>query len=123
MGWHQRDPEGGVRFAASPGAVEGYEGRRVEGAAYRPPAGYLFTDEAGATWWIIFQISPDPGSHGSEVRGDVLACSAAHQERVHVRVLASDVLRVDADAAFRQNPPSSYEEAVEVAASIPRTDT
>jgi hypothetical protein len=112
-----------VRFAASPGAVEGYEGRRVEGAAYRPPAGYLFRDEAGDTWWIIFQISPDPGSHGSEVRGDVLACSAAHEELVHVRVLASDVLRVDADAAFRQDAPFSYEAAVKVSASIPRADT
>ncbi len=123
MGWHQGDTDGGVRFAASPHAVEGYEGRGVEGAAYRPPAGHLFTDEAGDAWWIIFQISPNPGSHGSKVRGDVLACSAAHEELVHVRVLASDVLRVDADAAFRQDAPLSYEEAAEVAASIPRADT
>lgn len=119
MGWHQGDTEDGVRFAALPDAVEGYQGRGVEGAAYRPRAGYLFRDEAGATWWIIFQISPDPGSQESKVRGQVLACSAAHNEPVHVRVLASDVLRIDADAAFRQSAPFSYEEAVEVAASIP----
>lgn len=123
MGWHQGDAGGGVRFAAPPEAVEGYDGRGVEGAAYRPRAGYLFRDGAGATWWIIFQVAPGPGSHGSKVRGDVLACSAAYDELVHVRVLAPDVLRVDADAAFRQNSPFSYEEAAEVAARIPRADT
>lgn len=123
MGWHQGDTEGGVRFAALPDAVEGYEGRGVEGAAYRPRADYLFRDESGATWWIIFQRSPDSGPHESKVRGEVLGCSAAHNEPVHVRVLASDVLRIDADVAFRQNSPFSYEEAVEVAASIPRADT
>jgi hypothetical protein len=123
MGWEQGDTEGGVRFAASPEAVEGYENRGVEGTAYRHRAGYLFRDEAGAAWWIIFQLSGDPGSHGSKVRGDVLACSAANDELVHVRVLASDVLRVNVDAAFRHNPPSSYEEAVGVAASIHRNDT
>jgi hypothetical protein len=122
MGWDQGQPDGGLRFAASPDAVEGYEGRGVEGAAYRPPAGHLFRDEAGNTWWIIFQVSPDPGSHGSKVRGDVLACSAASDEVVHVRVLASDVLRLDADVAFRQDAPFSYEAAVKVAASIPRAD-
>lgn len=122
MGWHQGDTDGGVRFVASPDAVEGYGGRGVEGAAYRPPAGSLFRDAAGATWWIIFQISPGSGSHGSKVRGDVLACSAAYDELVHVRVLASDVLRVNADAAFRQDALLSYEAAVEVAASIPRAD-
>ena len=72
---------------------------------------------------VDFQISPDSGSHGSKVRGDVLACSAAHDELVHVRVLAPDVLRDDASAAFRQNTPLSNEEAVKVAASIPRADT
>ena len=123
MGWHQGDTDGGVRFAALPDAVEGYEGRGVEGAAYRPRAGHLFRDGSGAAWWIIFQISPDPGSHESKVRGEVLACSAADDEPVHVRVLASNVLRIDADAAFRHNAPFSYEEAVEVAANIPRTDS
>jgi hypothetical protein len=120
MGWNQGQAEGGLRFAASPDTVQGYEGRGVEGAAYRPPAGYLFRDVSGDTWWIIFQMSPDMGSNGPKVRGDVLACSAASDELVHVRVLASDVLRVDADAAFRQNAPFSYEEALEVAANIDR---
>jgi hypothetical protein len=120
MSWHQGDGEGGVRFAAPPEAVEGYDGRGVEGAAYCPPAGYLFRDEAGDTWWIIFQMSPQAGSLRSQARGDVLACSASYDELVHVRVLASDVLRVEADTAFRQNAPSSYEEAVEVASRIPR---
>ncbi|QHK21151.1 hypothetical protein GU243_17140 [Pseudarthrobacter psychrotolerans] len=52
---------------------------------------------------------------------DVLGCSESHDELVHVRVLASNVTRVDADAAFRQNTPSSYEEVAAVAARIPRT--
>jgi hypothetical protein len=120
MTWHQGEAAGGIRFAAPPEAVEGYDGRGVEGAVYLPPAGYLFRDDAGDTWWVIFQISPGSVSHGAQVRGDVLGCSAAYDERVHVRVLAPDVLRVDADAAFRQNTPLSYEEAVEVAATIPR---
>jgi hypothetical protein len=119
MSWHQGDAEGGVRFAAPPDAVEGYDGRGVDGAAYCRPAGCLFKDKAGDTWWIIFQPPPDSGPHGNQIRGDVLGCSAAHGELVHVRVLAAGVFRVDADAAFRQNAPFSYEEAVEVAASIP----
>jgi hypothetical protein len=123
MAWHQGDTEGGVRFAAPQEAVEGYEGRGVEGPVYHPRAGYLFRDEAGATWWIIFQIYSDSRSHGSKVRGDILACSAAYDELVHVQVLAFDVLRADADAAFRQHTPFTYEEAVEVATSIPRADT
>jgi hypothetical protein len=36
-----------------------------------------------------------------------------------VRVLAANVSRAEADAAFRENTPSSYEEAVRVAARIP----
>ena len=36
MGWNQGDKEGGLRFAASPDDVEGYDGRGVEGAAYSP---------------------------------------------------------------------------------------
>ena len=123
MVWHQKDGEGGVRFAAPPDSVEGYGGRGVDGAAYSSSAGYLFNDKAGDTWWIIFQIPPDSGSHGSKVRGDVVACSAAYDELVHVRVLAADVLRNHADAAFRQKAPFSYEEAAEVAASIPRAGT
>ena len=120
MGPHQEDTDSGLRFAAPPDSVEGYGGRGVDGAAYRPPAGYLFRDEAGAAWWIIFQVSPGSDSHGPKVRGDVLGCSEAYDELVHVRVLATDVLRMDADAAFRQQSPSSYEEAANVAAGIPR---
>lgn len=44
----------------------------------------------------------------------------AYDELVHVRVLAADVLRVDADTAFRRNAPSSYEEAELIASRIPR---
>jgi hypothetical protein len=120
MSWHQGDGEGGVRFAAPPEAVEGYDGRGVDGAAYFPRSGYLFADDAGDPWWIIFQISPGTGSRRAQVRGDVLGCSAVHDELVHVRVLAADVLRVDADAAFRQNLPISFEEAAGVAARLPR---
>ncbi|MDQ0634300.1 hypothetical protein QFZ40_002209 [Arthrobacter pascens] len=108
-----------MRFVARPEAVEGYEGRGVDGAVYRPPAGSLFRDESGATWWIIFQASPGSGPHGPKVKGDVLACSAAHDQLVHVRVLARDVLCVEADAAFHDKAPNTYEEALDVAASIP----
>lgn len=120
MSWHQGDGEGGVRFAAPPDSVEGYDGRGVDGAAYFPRGGYLFADDAGDPWWVIFQISPGTGPRRSQVRGDVLGCSAVHDEVVHVRVLAADVLRVDADAAFRQNAPLSFEEAAGVAARLPR---
>jgi len=118
MSWHQGDGEGGIRFAAPPEVVEGFHGRGVDGAAYFPRAGYLFTDEAGDSWWIIFQISPGRVSRRALVRGDVLGCSEVHDELVHVRVLAADVLRVDADAAFAQNPPLSFEEGVAVAARL-----
>lgn len=120
MSWHQGDGEGGIRFAAPPESVAGYDGRGVDGAAYFPAGGLLFTDNAGDPWWIIFQVSPGAVVPRTQVRGDVLGCSAVHDEVVHVRVLAADVLRVDADAAFRQNPPLSFEEAVEVAARLPR---
>lgn len=117
---HEQHGATGLRFAATPQAVEGYSGRGVDGTAYRPPSGYLFMDKSSGTWWIIFQEFPDAGSHGSRAQGDVLGCSESHDELVHVRVLASNVNRVDADAAFRQNAPSSYEEAAEVASRIPR---
>jgi hypothetical protein len=110
----------GLRFAAAPEDVEGYDGRGVDGIAYRPPGGYLFRDKSGGTWWIIFHEFLDDDSHKSRGRGDVLGCSESHEELVHVRVLASNVKRVEADAAFRQNTPSSYEDAVNVAARIPQ---
>ena len=120
MGPHRDDFDGGLRFAAPPDSVEGYGGRGVDGAAYRPPGGYLFRDKAGDTWWIIFQVSPDPLSHGPKVRGDVLGCSESYDELVHVRVLATDVLRAVAAAAFRNQVPSSYAEAATGAARMPR---
>jgi hypothetical protein len=120
MSWRDVDGAGGVRFAAPPEEVTGFKGHGVEGAAYLPRAGILFTDAAGDPWWVIFQESPGTYARRTQVRGDVLACSAAHDELVHVRVLAADVLRVDADAAFRQNSPLSLEEAAEVTARIPR---
>ena len=113
----------GLRFAATPEAVEGYSGRGVDGTAYRPPGGYLFRDQAGDNWWIIFQELPHTASQRSSVHGDVLGCSESHDELVHVRVLASNVTRADADAAFRQKIPSSYEEVAAVAARIPRAAT
>lgn len=112
--------EAGLRFAATPEAVEGYGGRGVDGTAYRPPAGYLFQDRTGGQWWIIFQEFPHAGSRRPAIYGDVLACPETHDELVRVRVLASNVNRVDADAAFEQNGPSNYEEAVEITARIPR---
>lgn len=117
MSW---DDAGGVRFDAPAHAVVGYQGRGVDGAAYLPPTGILFVDAAGDPWWIIFQESAGIHSRRALVRGDVLACSEHPDELVHVRVLAADVLRTDADAAFRQNAPVSLEEAAEVAAHIPR---
>jgi hypothetical protein len=98
--------------------VEGYGGRGVDGYAYRPPGNHLFKDKSGGAWWIIFHESDDD-PHQSRRRGDVLACSESEEELVHVRILASNVGRMEADAAFRQNAPSSYEEAVEVATRIP----
>jgi hypothetical protein len=116
-GYAARD---GIRFAALPGSVDGYGGRGVDGDAYRSPQGYLFTDSSGERWWIVFQPAPGKAPRNAWVRGDVLACSAGHGEAVHVWVLAKDVLREDADAAFRDSRPSSYENAAGVAAGIPR---
>jgi hypothetical protein len=120
MSWRDVDGADGVRFAAEPKEVVGYQGRGVEGAAYLPRGGILFKDAAGDPWWVIFQESPGTDPRRARVRGDVLACSATHDELVHVRVLAADVLRVEADAAFRHNPPLSFEDAAEVAAGIRR---
>lgn len=120
MNWRDVDGAGGVRFAAPPEDVVGFQGRGVDGTAYLPRGGILFLDAAGDPWWVIFQESPGNYSRRALVRGDVLACSEHHDELVHVRILAADVLRADADAAFRQNAPLSFEDAAEVAARIPR---
>ena len=121
MTGHREDRNAGLRFAAAPEAVEGYFGGGVDGAAYRPPGDYLFRDQSGINWWIIFQELPGIDPHGPRTHGDVLACSESHDELVHVRVLATNVKRTDADAAFGQNVPSTYEKAEEVAARIART--
>jgi hypothetical protein len=81
--------------------------------------GYVFEDTEGAAWWIIFQQSSEVGAPLAQVRGDVLACSDSHGETIHVRVLARGVLRNDADAAFGEHAPFTYEDAVAVAAGIP----
>ncbi|WP_255770582.1 hypothetical protein [Pseudarthrobacter sulfonivorans] len=120
MSWHDVDGAGEVRFAAPPEEVAGFQGRGVDGAAYLPRDGIVFVDSAGDPWWVIFQETPGVYARRSQVRGDVLACSAVHDELVHVRVLAADVLHVDADAAFRQDSPVSLEDAADVAARIPR---
>ncbi|MGM9473512.1 hypothetical protein ACS5PJ_16105 [Pseudarthrobacter sp. YS3] len=109
----------GLRFAAAAGNVEGYGGRGVDGIAYRPPGDYLYKDNSGGAWWIVFHQFQTVDPRTSRRRGDVLACSESHGELVHVRVLAANVSRAEADAAFRENTPSSYEEAVRVAARIP----
>lgn len=119
MHWQDGQAEAGIRFSASADSVEGYGGRGVEGTAFAPRAGYLFRDEAGDTWWIIFQPFSDSGLHRDQELGDILACSAAYDEVVHVRVLASGVRRADAEAAFRQRSPFTYEEAAEVARLVP----
>jgi hypothetical protein len=112
---------GGIRFAAVASSVSGYGGRGVDGAAYRSQGGYLFTDSEGDAWWIVFQPSADASSSPG-VRGDVLACSAGYGEVVHVRVLARDVLRTDADAVFQDQRPATYEEAAQAASTIARSE-
>ncbi|CAN7322272.1 hypothetical protein LJR078_001822 [Arthrobacter sp. LjRoot78] len=116
-GLGERRPSG-LRFAAAAESVEGYGGRGVDGIAYRPPGDYLFKDKSGGTWWIIFHPFPTDDAHTSRHRGDVLACSESHEELIHVRVLAANVSRAEADAAFRDNMPTSYEEVEKVAAQI-----
>lgn len=116
-GLRERRPAG-LRFEAAPANVEGYGGRSVDGIAYRPSGDYLFKDKSGGTWWIIFHPFPTDDPHTSRRRGDVLACSESHEELIHVRVLAANVSHAEADAAFRDNTPSSYEEAEKVAAQI-----
>jgi hypothetical protein len=81
------------------------------GSAGRPPGDYLFKDKSGGTWGIIFHQFPTDDPHTPRCHGDVLACSESHEELIHVRVLAADVSRNEADAAFRDNKPSNYEEA------------
>lgn len=113
------DLPAGIRYAAPAGTVTEHDDRRVEGTAYRSRGGYLFKDSSGDDWWIIFRRSTDGVSLRALVRGDVLACSASHEGKVQVRVLATGVLQHDADTGFREGTPSSFEEAAGLAASIP----
>ncbi|WP_427132692.1 hypothetical protein [Pseudarthrobacter sp. S9] len=108
-----------MKFAALAGTVTGYGDRGVDGTAYSSRDGYLFADGNDDAWWIVFQPSSGAGVPGAQARGDVLACSDAHGELIRVRVLAGDVLRRDADAAFREHAPLTYEDAVAVAADLP----
>jgi len=122
MRWKQGlREESGIRFAAPPDEVDGYGGRGVDGWAITTAAGYLFRDEAGDAWWIIFQPNPDSALHGDRAPGDILACSESHDDMVHVRLLASDVQRGDAETAFRLSGSLRYADAAEVAGRIPRT--
>ncbi|WP_052690484.1 hypothetical protein [Pseudarthrobacter chlorophenolicus] len=113
----QRDS--GVRFAAAPDEVEGYGGRGVNGYALHPAGGYVFLDAGNAGWWVVFQPHGEPGPHWQHGLGDVLACSAAFDDVVHVVVLASGVRGADALAAFHSAMPATLEEAVDVAAALP----
>lgn len=115
----RRGPEGGARFAALAENVSGYGGRGVNGAAYTSKHGHLFADSEGGSWWIIFQALPGTAAASSKVHGDILACSESDEgDEVQVRVLATGVLGREADAAFRDKAPATYEEAAAVAASL-----
>ncbi|SDT53474.1 hypothetical protein SAMN04489743_3444 [Pseudarthrobacter equi] len=110
--------DSGVRFAAPPEKVEGYGGRGVNAIALHPSGGYVFLDTGGAGWWVVFQPDAGPGLHWRQRPGDILACSAAFDEMVHVVVLASHVRGADALAAFHSAMPATLEEAVDVAAAL-----
>ncbi|QCO99710.1 hypothetical protein FCN77_20870 [Arthrobacter sp. 24S4-2] len=117
----QRGSEGGgARFAALPESVSGYGGRGINGSAYSSRHGHLFKDGDGGDWWIIFQPAAESGHAADSAYGDVLACSESLGDVVHVRVLAAMVRRKDADAAFRAEAPSTYDEAAAAAAALGR---
>lgn len=119
MRWDDGLAEAGTRFSASPDAVEGYGGRGVDGPAFPSRRGHLFRDDAGASWWVIFQPLPDSDFHGDQFLGDILACSASYDEVVRVKVLAARVHRADAVAAFRQRAPGTYEDAAAASRLVP----
>lgn len=118
MRWDEvPEDRGRVRFAAAADAVEGYGGRGLNGTALHPAAGYLFPDQDGEGWWVVFQPWPS-GSSGHKVPGDLLACNDSYGDMVHVVVLATGVWEDDAEAAFRTHLPSSLADAARVAASV-----
>lgn len=94
--------------------------RDIEGNAYRSRDGYLFKDSEGVGWWIFFAAHARGGVRGP-VAGDVMACARMDEEgAMRVTVLAGDVLRDDADAAFNRTPPASFEAAAAIARELPR---
>lgn len=120
MRWDEApDDRGRVRFAAAAEAVEGYGGRALNGRALHPAGGYLFPDQDGEGWWVIFQPWPSTGGQGHRVPGDILACNDSYGDMVHVMVLAAGVREDDAEAAFRTDVPVSLADAARVAATVP----
>ena len=119
MRWDEApEDRGRVKFAAAADAIEGYGGRGLNGHALHPARGYLFPDQDGEGWWVIFQPWPSPGSPGRNVPGDILACNDSYGDMVHVVVLAAGVWEDDAEAAFRADLPSSLADAARVAATV-----
>lgn len=124
MRWDEApEDRGRVRFAASAEAVEGYGGRAVNGRALRPATGFLFPDQDGEAWWVIFQPWPSAAPAGHKVPGDILACNDSYGDMVHVVVLAAGVREDDAEAAFRAHRPVSLADAVRVAGTVPHLAT
>jgi hypothetical protein len=119
MRWDEApEDRGRVKFAAAAGAVEGYGGRGLNGRALQPATGYLFPDQDGEGWWVIFQPWPPSGLHAHKVPGDILACNDSYGDMVHVMVLAAGVWEDDAEAAFRANVPLTLADAARVAATV-----
>src|SRR6476660_902160 len=110
MRWDESpEDRGRVKFAAAAEAVEGYGGRGLNGRALQPASGYLFPDQDGEGWWVVFQPWPSAGPSAHKVPGDML----------DVVVLAAGVWEDDAKAAFRDKAPASLADAARVAASVP----
>ncbi|WP_285247120.1 hypothetical protein [Pseudarthrobacter sp. efr-133-R2A-89] len=119
MRWDEApEDRGRVKFAAAAEAVEGYGGRALNGRALQPASGYLFPDQDGEEWWVIFQPWPPSGLHAHKVPGDILACNDSYGDMVHVVVLAAGVWEDDAEAAFRANVPLTLADAARVAATV-----
>src|SRR6478752_10024703 len=120
MRWDESpEDRGRVKFAAAAEAVEGYGGRGLNGRALQPASGYLFPDQDGEGWWVVFQPWPSAGTAAHKVPGDILACNDSYGDMVHVVVLAAGVWEDDAESAFRDKAPASLADAARVAASVP----
>lgn len=112
------EDRGRVKFAAAAETVEGYGGRGLNGRALRSAADYLFPDQDGEDWWVIFQPWPSTGPHGHKDPGDILACNDSQGDMVHVIVLAAGVREDDAAASFRTHVPVTLADAAQVAAGL-----